>query len=366
MITTEVARDFQAKERKYKEQLKRCLSSALSADLNRLLQEELEADVCLCAGSGSLQAHRAVLLARAPHLLQGQSHKDPTIVDVPSYELTGLKEFIRRVYTAEQSMRGGKIIPDTEGSAPQSTMSVPDPADLHNSTDSDSVVLETASGLGADLLDLYQRAEQCDITIQVSEQVFSCHRAILCARSQYFRAMLSGSWMESSRQCITLQGLGPEEMEILLQFMYGAIVDLPSGASASQVVLAADMLGLEGLKDVVEMVLTRDYCRFFPKPMDGVQRTVLECLSLTHALGLQSLHMLCKRWIAEHFVKTWSERNFSLLSAELHRACFTAVAEAMNVQNAVTMLCGTEQLIGSLPEVKWAQQVRTLLSLIHI
>lgn len=25
------------------------------------------------------------------------------------------------------------------------------------------------------------------------------------------------------------------------------------------------MLGLEGLKDVVEMVLTRDYCRFFPK-----------------------------------------------------------------------------------------------------
>lgn len=33
----------------------------------------------------------------------------------------------------------------------------------------------------------------------------------------------------------------------------------------SQVVLAADMLGLEGLKDVAEMVLTRDYCKFFPK-----------------------------------------------------------------------------------------------------
>lgn len=26
--------------------------------------------------------------------------------------------------------------------------------------------------------------------------------------------------------------LGPDEMEILLQFMYGAIVDLPPGASA--------------------------------------------------------------------------------------------------------------------------------------
>lgn len=37
-------------------------------------------------------------------------------------------------------------------------------------------VLEPASGLGADLLDLYQRGEQCDITIQVAEQIFSCHR----------------------------------------------------------------------------------------------------------------------------------------------------------------------------------------------
>ncbi|XP_032381029.1 AP2-interacting clathrin-endocytosis protein isoform X1 [Etheostoma spectabile] len=347
MITTEAAREFHAKECKYKEQLKRRLSSALSADLNRLLQDELEADVSLYAGSGSLQAHRAILLARAPHVLQGETHKDPTIIHLSDYELSGLKDFLRRLYTADQSMRVSEIIPDQEGAVPES------------STDSD-VVLESASGLGADLLDLYQRGEQCDITIQVAEQVFSCHRAILCARSQYFRAMLSGSWMESSRQCITLQGLGPDEMEILLQFMYGAIVDLPPGASASQVVLAADMLGLEGLKDVVEMVLTRDYCRFFPKPIDGVQRTVLECLSLTHALGLQNLHMLCKRWVADHFVKTWCERNFSLLSPELHVACLTAVTETMTVQNAVTMLCGTEQLIGSLPEVKWAQQVRSL------
>ncbi|XP_047442884.1 AP2-interacting clathrin-endocytosis protein [Mugil cephalus] len=360
MITTEAAREFQVKERKYKEQLKRCLSSALSTDLNRLLQEELEADVSLYAGSGSVRAHRAILLARAPHILRGQTHKDPIIIHLPGCELSGLKDFLRRLYTEEQSMRSVEIIPDVEGSMPEHALCVPDPAQLQTSSDSDGAVLEPASGLGADLLGLYQRGEQCDITIQVAEQVFSCHRAILCARSQYFRAMLSGSWMESSRQCITLQGLGPDEMEILLQFMYGAIVDLPSGASASQVVLAADMLGLEGLKDVVEMVLTRDYCRFFPKSLDGVQRTILECLSLTHALGLENLHVLCKRWVAEHFVKAWCERNFSLLPPELHRACLTAVAETMTVQNAVTMLCGTEQLLGSLPEVKWAQQVRSL------
>lgn len=93
---------------------------------------------------------------------------------------------------------------------------------------------------------------------------------------------------------VNLFSLGPDEMEILLQFMYGAVMDLPSGANAryhvseygvqkslhtmrkqanlnaislphSQVTIAADMLGLEGLKDLVEMIFTRDYCRFFPK-----------------------------------------------------------------------------------------------------
>ncbi|KAJ0032099.1 hypothetical protein NQD34_002180 [Periophthalmus magnuspinnatus] len=351
MLTTEAAREFQAKERRFKEQLRRSLSSALSADLLRLLQEEMEADVILCTNADSLKAHRAVILARVPRLLKGQSYKDLATVHVPGMDLSGLKELIRLT-----AFSGFVNIHKTHL---QNKLTQMTQMDVILCPDQD---LEPASGLGADLLGLYQRGEQCDITIQVSEQLFSCHRAILCARSQYFRAMLSGSWMESSQHCITLQGLGPEEMEILLQFMYGAIVDLPPGASASQVVLAADMLGLDGLKDVVEMVLIRDYCRFFPKPSDGVQKGVLECLCLTHALGLHNLNLQCKRWITEHFVKTWSERNFSLLSPELQRVCFNALAETMAVQNAVTLLCATEQLIGSLPEVKWAQQVKSLVT----
>lgn len=36
------------------------------------------------------------------------------------------------------------------------------------------------------------------------------------------------------------------------------------------------------------------------------------------------------------------------------------MVSVQTVQSAVTTLCGSEQLIGSLPEVKWAQQVRSL------
>lgn len=56
----------------------------------------------------------------------------------------------------------------------------------------------------------------------------------------------------------------------------------------SQVVLAADMLGLEGLKDVAEMVLTRDYCKFFPKVRKAV--VVHGIFSLHEKVGI----LLCK------------------------------------------------------------------------
>uniref|UniRef100_A0A3B1K0X9 BTB domain containing 8 n=1 Tax=Astyanax mexicanus TaxID=7994 RepID=A0A3B1K0X9_ASTMX len=337
MLSAEVAREFQSKERKYKSNLRRCLSSALSADLHRLLQEEQEVDVTLCVGSGfRLQAHRAVLLARTPHLLQGVA---PTaVVHLQGTEPTALKELIRRVYTEDKSLgKAGGSSAGLEGHSGLLNGSGVETEDveLHPNSDTDSVRLVPASGLGADLLALYEKGEASDISIQVGERVFSAHRAILCARSQYFRAMLCGSWMESSRQCITLQGLGPDEMEILLHFMYGAILDLPPGTNVSQVVLAADMLGLEGLKDVAEMVLTRDYCRFFPKPVEGVQRSILECLAISHSIGLQSLYSSCVGWVAEHFVKCWSERSFAILPQELQRDCLNTVTKNMGRKSLI-------------------------------
>ncbi|KAK2858056.1 hypothetical protein Q7C36_005975 [Tachysurus vachellii] len=359
MLSTETVRELQVKESKHKSNLSKQLASALSSDLNRLLQEEQETDVSVCLSSGfRLKAHKAVLLARAPHLLKGTS-PNASIINLQGTEPSALKELIRRVYTDDKCLgKGSAASAGLHGHSllPNGAVEGED-EEFHASADPHSVHLEPASGLGADLLALYARSESCDISIQVGDRVFSAHRAILCARSQYFRAMLCGSWMESSCQCITIQGLGPDEMEVLLHFMYGAIMDLPPGSNVSQVVMAADMLGLEGLKDVAEMVLTRDYCRFFPKPVEGVQRTILECLAISHSIGLHNLYSSCVRWVAEHFVKCWSERSFSILPPELQRDCLNTVTKKMTVQTSVSVLCGTEQLIGSLPEVKWAKQV---------
>ncbi|KAG9341507.1 hypothetical protein JZ751_019012 [Albula glossodonta] len=93
MLTSEATRDFQGKERKARANLKKCLASALSKDLNRLLLEENEADITFCVGSRTFRAHRAVLLARAPHLLQDAS-PGSDIIHPKNLEPVELKNFL--------------------------------------------------------------------------------------------------------------------------------------------------------------------------------------------------------------------------------------------------------------------------------
>lgn len=107
-------------------------------------------------------------------------------------------------------------------------------------------------------------------------------RCILCARSGYFAAMLSGPWSESNSDEIELIGwvccfmndgvildvfrVAPEAMEIILLYMYGAVPNLdPSQCNITHVLAAADMYGLCGLMESVAYALRRYYCHFFHK-----------------------------------------------------------------------------------------------------
>ncbi|KFW89808.1 BTB/POZ domain-containing protein 8, partial [Phalacrocorax carbo] len=155
--------------------------------------------------------------------------------------------------------------------------------------------LETASVLGEDLLMLYKKCCCPDINICIEGKDFQAHRAILCARSSYFAAMLSGSWAESSQEHITLQGISHVEMSVILHFIYGGILDFPDKVDVGRMLGIADMYGLDGLKEVAIYILKRDYCNFFQKPVPGKQQPVLECMAIAHSLGVESLYTACMK-----------------------------------------------------------------------
>ncbi|NXR17798.1 BTBD8 protein, partial [Cinclus mexicanus] len=191
--------------------------------------------------------------------------------------------------------------------------------------------VETASVLGEDLLRLYKKCCCPDINIRVEGKDFQAHRAILCARSGYFAAMLSGSWAESSQEHITLQGISHAEMNVVLHFIYGAILDFPDEVDVGYIRMLsiADMYGLDGLKEVAIYILKRDYCNFFQKPVPGKQQLVLECMAIAHSLGVENLYAACMIWVGKHFARCLSEKSFANLPTELQNNCLVMLITSL-------------------------------------
>ncbi|NXL24697.1 BTBD8 protein, partial [Setophaga kirtlandii] len=154
-------------------------------------------------------------------------------------------------------------------------------------------------------------------------------RAILCARSGYFAAMLSGSWAESSQEHITLQGISHAEMNVVLHSIYGAILDFPEEVDVGHMLGIADMYGLDGLKEVAIYILKRDYCNFFQKPVPGKQQPVLECMAIAHSLGVENLYAACMKWVGKHFARCFSEKSFANLPTELQNNCLVMLINSL-------------------------------------
>jgi hypothetical protein len=60
--------------------------------------------------------------------------------------------------------------------------------------------------LGEDLLRMFLEEINPDVTIDVAGRRIRAHKCILSSRCQYFAAILSGSWIESTGNVISLQG----------------------------------------------------------------------------------------------------------------------------------------------------------------
>ncbi|XP_069795310.1 BTB/POZ domain-containing protein 8 isoform X3 [Narcine bancroftii] len=419
----ENSKGFQDRVRSERQILKETLASQLNKDLLRLLVEGNQADVTFHVGTAVFKAHKAVLLARVPEFflrVSGKQLKEaencPPIIRVENFKPSQFKYFMQQVYTAdgkvnqleeslllsneqigmgltedhnlffnyfdkvkmcsEKGEDGDRPAAPGDGTTdeiemltsslleddmPEGMFDVPEEIEEKDQTPSgDDPTPEPASVLGADLLSLFKEGYCSDITLHVETKVFQVHRAILCARSSYFAAMLSGNWAESSQKSITLSGVSHLEMDIMMNFIYGALLDLPKGTFPCSVLLLADMYNLEGLKEVVLHVLKKDYCKFFHKPVIGMQQSIVECLQISHSVGIDALYNSCMRWITKYFVKCWSGKEFSCLPAELQKACYASVVHSLNMENVVSVLLESDRLLWNLPEVKWAEQAVAL------
>nr|XP_034364484.1 BTB/POZ domain-containing protein 8 isoform X3 [Arvicanthis niloticus] len=364
--------------------LKAVVSEQLSRDVLRLLREEIHTDTLLSVSGSLFKVHRAVLLARAPSfysLIIGPTSSDLTneLVPVDGVEASEFKAFLQIVYSSNKSIKNyeeeilkkmevGSIMlekgPDvsflqcrasSDGFLGKRAI----PEDITSGDDYD---LEPVSELGEDLLKLYVNQYYPDIDICVDGKSFKAHRAILSARSSYFAAMLSGCWAESSRECVTLQGITHGEMNVMMYFIYGGTLDFPEKANVGQILNVADMYGLEGLREVAVYVLRRDYCNFFQKPIPRTWTSILECLIIAHSVGVESLFADCMNYIINHFARFWSERSFANVPPEIQKTCLSMQIQSLNPGNAAFLLMESDRLIMGLPRVKWTEAALSMAS----
>ena len=164
---------------------------------------------------------------------------------------------------------------------------------------------------------------------------FRCHRALLAARSDYFRTMLSDRW---HRQAASSGGPGNDEQDFvvtmaepanvvaaLISWIYGSLAPLP-GDVLPELLTAADYYGLLGLQPVVALSAKLEHCHLFlHAPCPECAQGVPLWLQLAECHGLIPLRNGCIRWLARHFRTAWLSDQFASLPDDL---C-AAVAEEL-------------------------------------
>mmetsp|Transcript_61816 Transcript_61816/g.180671 ORF Transcript_61816/g.180671 Transcript_61816/m.180671 type:complete len:725 (-) Transcript_61816:69-2243(-) len=133
--------------------------------------------------------------------------------------------------------------------------------DLHLKPDVAIPVAVQGADIGADFAWLRESDEGmslADVTLAVGQgdscRSFPAHRAVLCARSDYFRALLAGGFRESAGDCrvVTLPDLDSAAFELVLSYIYtgrllvpepAAMEDEDPSCSADQQLLAAARAG---------------------------------------------------------------------------------------------------------------------------
>ncbi|KZC12106.1 BTB/POZ domain-containing protein 8 [Dufourea novaeangliae] len=216
--------------------------------------------------------------------------------------------------------------------------------------------------LGEDLLRMFLEEINPDVTIDVAGRRIRAHKCILSSRCQYFAAILSGGWIESAGNVISLQGYSYDAVHFALCHIYSGESNIPDSISIVELATLADMLCLEGLKEVIGYTLKVKYCHLFHKPCQICAVGVLECMPLAAAYGLDEVYRKSLRWVTRHFVRIWPCKAFATLPRELMEKCYHQHIVHMSTDNVLQTMMDCDKLLATLPNVRWTEPVFRMVS----
>ncbi|XP_014243355.1 kelch-like protein 12 isoform X2 [Cimex lectularius] len=150
---------------------------------------------------------------------------------------------------------------------------------------------------------LRKRGEFCDVTISVEGQKFPAHRNVLSAFSPYFKAMFLSHLVESRQNVVTLLGVEPEMVGLLLDYAYTSQIMI-TGTNVQALLSAANLLQVLPVKEAS--------CRFLENHIDAGNCLGIHCFAEVHACI--ELQEKTKCYVLQNFCEVYKQEEFLNLS----------------------------------------------------
>ncbi|XP_049582269.1 kelch repeat and BTB domain-containing protein 3 [Syngnathus scovelli] len=191
-------------------------------------------------------------------------------------------------------------------------------------------LLQVSNTHGLQLLGLLrsfrERGLLFDFTIKVQEQIFPCHRCVLAACSDFFRAMFEAAMRERDDGSVTLCNQCPAVVESFLDFAYSGEILITEGNIDSLFQLASFLQ---------VSVLSRACSDFLLGTID--LGNCLSLLALAEAYGSASLLQSATDFVVQNFQDLSDTQEFLDMQVNVLEECLRSDALCVASEEAVVM-----------------------------
>nr|XP_015910427.1 TD and POZ domain-containing protein 3 [Parasteatoda tepidariorum] len=154
--------------------------------------------------------------------------------------------------------------------------------------------LRSSTALMNDMQSLLQSGDFSDVRLHCGSDVFRAHKNILSARSPVFAAMFLNPMRESHQDFVEIQGMEPSILRKMLEYIYSSKTEPLNATLACELLSAAYMYQLVGLKmiciDFLRYVMCDENLTLLPLKKNG-RRTSGRKIKETNIPTLQAANI---------------------------------------------------------------------------
>ncbi len=189
------------------------------------------------------------------------------------------------------------------------------------------------SRLSSGLNDLRAEGKFCDVIIHIEDKQFPAHKVVLSAASDYFLAMFTSGFQESTSPEVRIQGES-EAFEQLLNFAYTGSLNLSTETIRGVFQMACFMQTSEAI-DICSSFLSE----FFQYPKGSIGYDDIFLLwQLFDGQGMKKLARQCRRYMLQNFT------GFSSSDAFLIYMTHNQMVEILEDEEIETEISGESQV----------------------